>query len=103
MGETAAQNAIVAGNVGNGIGDCIEDTFSVSTPGGPGSPVICGTNTGYHSKFLRICSGAERVILKTVEGFRETYTFVKNNFHPKCLWFHIISSRKIGFRDTNCV
>ena len=52
MGETAAQNAAVAAGAGNAIGDCIEDTFSVSTAGGSGSPVICGTNTGYHSKFL---------------------------------------------------
>lgn len=33
------------------IGKCITDTFSVTVPGGFGSPVICGTNTGYHSKF----------------------------------------------------
>ena len=52
LGETAAQNAAVAAGAGNAIGDCIEDTFSVSTAGGSGSPVICGTNTGYHSKFL---------------------------------------------------
>ena len=52
LGETAAQNAAVAAGAGNAIGDCIEDTFSVSTAGGSGSPVICSTNTGYHSKFL---------------------------------------------------
>ena len=52
LGETVAQNALVNAGVGNGIGDCVEDTFSVSTSAGPGSPVICGTNTGYHSKFL---------------------------------------------------
>merc|ERR1712141_654694 len=30
------------------IGACREDTFSITSVGGMGSPVICGTNTGYH-------------------------------------------------------
>ena len=41
--ETASTN-------GGSIGDCITDTFSVSVPGGVSSPVICGVNTGQHSK-----------------------------------------------------
>ena len=27
---------------------CLTDTFSVTNPGGPAPPVICGTNTGKH-------------------------------------------------------
>jgi len=30
------------------VGQCFIDTFSISSPGGPGSPPICGTNSGYH-------------------------------------------------------
>ncbi len=30
------------------IGDCTMDTFSLTSPGNVGSPVICGFNTGQH-------------------------------------------------------
>ena len=30
------------------IGDCIYDSFTVTTPGSPAPPVICGYNTGQH-------------------------------------------------------
>ena len=43
------------------IGKCITDTFSVTSPGGFGSPVICGTNTGYHSKFHWFCQNTARI------------------------------------------
>ena len=33
------------------VGQCTLDTFSIASPGGPGTPQICGTNSGYHSKF----------------------------------------------------
>ena len=36
--------------LGNEVGDCIEDMMVISAPLANGSPVICGTNTGYHSK-----------------------------------------------------
>ena len=40
----------VAGAPVSAITQCLTDTFSVTgTPGG-NPPVICGTNTGYHSK-----------------------------------------------------
>ena len=29
-------------------GDCIYDTFTVTTPGSTAPPVICGYNTGQH-------------------------------------------------------
>ena len=29
---------------------CLTDVFSVSNPGGPSPPAICGTNTDEHSK-----------------------------------------------------
>jgi len=32
----------------NNIGQCNADSFSVTSPGGQGTPVICGTNTGDH-------------------------------------------------------
>ena len=34
-------------------GRCDEDSFAVSVAGGTSSPVICGTNTGQHSKYQR--------------------------------------------------
>jgi len=33
---------------GAGIGDCLQDTFVMTSSGGASSPVICGTNTGQH-------------------------------------------------------
>jgi hypothetical protein len=30
------------------IGDCLTDTFTVTSPGSPAPPVICGYNTGQH-------------------------------------------------------
>ena len=33
------------------IGQCVDDMFVITSPGTFGSPVICGTNSGYHSKF----------------------------------------------------
>jgi hypothetical protein len=35
-------------SVSQKVGQCFLDTFSVTSPGGPGSPPICGTNSGYH-------------------------------------------------------
>merc|ERR1712223_1577785 len=34
--------------VGSSVGDCVDDTFSVSSGDGIGSPVICGVNSGQH-------------------------------------------------------
>ena len=36
------------------IGQCVDDSFVVSAPGGPGSPLICGSNSGYHSECYQI-------------------------------------------------
>ena len=38
--------------IGAALGDCMTDQFSISSIGTKGSPVICGTNGGYHSKFI---------------------------------------------------
>ena len=32
-------------------GACLTDQMSITTPGGIGSPIICGYNSGQHSKF----------------------------------------------------
>jgi hypothetical protein len=50
----------VAGNVvqaATGIAaslatNCMTDTFTVTGSGGTSPPVICGTNSGYHSKLI---------------------------------------------------
>ena len=31
------------------MGQCLTDTFSVTSPGSPTPPVICGDNNGQHS------------------------------------------------------
>ena len=36
--------------LGQLIGDCVDDQFSISGGLSGGTPTICGTNTGYHSK-----------------------------------------------------
>ena len=45
------QSGQAAATVGTGsaVGDCLTDTFVVSGSG-TSSPVICGTNSGQHSK-----------------------------------------------------
>ena len=48
---------------GGSIGDCMTDQFAITNPGSAGSPVICGPNGGYHSKFLQY-------LLKTVNNLR---------------------------------
>ena len=35
---------------GSALGSCLTDSFHITSPGNIGSPTICGTNTGYHSK-----------------------------------------------------
>ena len=42
--------ANAGGDPALGRGRCNEDSFSVSVAGGTSTPVICGTNTGQHSK-----------------------------------------------------
>ncbi len=34
--------------------NCLTDTFTVTGSGGTTPPVICGTNSGYHSKSITI-------------------------------------------------
>ncbi|TRY72201.1 hypothetical protein TCAL_13281 [Tigriopus californicus] len=46
-GPVVGTTETVASNAG-AIGDCTTDQFSVTAPGGVGSPVICGFNSGQH-------------------------------------------------------
>ena len=39
------------GQVASLATNCLTDTFTVTGSGGTSPPVICGTNTGYHSRF----------------------------------------------------
>ncbi len=47
--------------LGGYIGDCVVDQFAITSTAGAGSPVICGTNTGYHSK-IKLNEVIERVV-----------------------------------------
>ena len=40
--------------LGNSIGDCTVDSFTISSPGNVASPVICGFNTKQHSNSFKI-------------------------------------------------
>lgn len=43
-----AAAAVTNTQTGGAIGDCVSDTFTLTSPGNRGSPVICGINTGQH-------------------------------------------------------
>ncbi|XP_059088780.1 uncharacterized protein LOC131884901 [Tigriopus californicus] len=48
-GPAVGTTSATAGqNQGGAIGDCVTDSFSVTSPGNTASPVICGFNTGQH-------------------------------------------------------
>jgi hypothetical protein len=40
--------------IGGAIGDCLTDQFSITSQGTGGTPIICGFNTGQHSKLNTI-------------------------------------------------
>ena len=48
--EVGGSSALVAGKPINQATQCQTDTFSLTGPAGSVPPVICGTNTGEHSK-----------------------------------------------------
>ena len=33
---------------------CLTDSFSVTSPGGSTNPVLCGVNSGEHSKYIKL-------------------------------------------------
>merc|ERR1712038_72386 len=48
-GTTVSAAATAAGSqIGTALGDCTTDQFSITSPGNQGTPVICGSNGGYH-------------------------------------------------------
>ncbi|XP_059079183.1 uncharacterized protein LOC131877512 isoform X2 [Tigriopus californicus] len=47
-GTTVTKAAGAISTLGGAIGDCTKDSFSVTSPGQSGSPVICGFNSGQH-------------------------------------------------------
>jgi hypothetical protein len=49
LGSIAAASALKIGQTASLATNCQTDTFTVTGSGGYAPPVICGTNTGYHS------------------------------------------------------
>ncbi len=47
------------------IGACQIDTFTILTPGAIGPPIICGTNTGYHSKITNQQCSVQTCVTKS--------------------------------------
>merc|ERR1719273_2324791 len=45
---TTVEGAVTISTLNEAIGDCTTDTFSITGGKNAGTPVICGTNTGYH-------------------------------------------------------
>merc|ERR1712223_2254522 len=44
----SATNTAAGSQIGNAMGDCLTDSFSIISQGTFGTPVICGSNGGYH-------------------------------------------------------
>merc|ERR1712109_291931 len=44
----SATNTAAGSQIGNALGDCLTDQFSITSQGTFGTPVICGSNGGYH-------------------------------------------------------
>ena len=53
------------------IGDCIYDTFTVTSPGGNAPPVICGFNTGQHM-YIPASDLCNSVVIKMDMDFQYT-------------------------------
>jgi hypothetical protein len=53
------------------LGDCIYDTLTVTNPGGPSPPVICGYNTGQHM-FVPASSGCNTINIDIDTGTTTT-------------------------------
>jgi len=50
QGNVVALSALAVGQKASLATNCLTDTFTVTGSGGTTPPVICGTNTGYHSE-----------------------------------------------------
>ncbi|XP_059089974.1 uncharacterized protein LOC131885814 [Tigriopus californicus] len=49
LGTTVSDNTVAASSINGGaIGDCLTDTFLITSPGNVSPPQICGFNTGQH-------------------------------------------------------
>ena len=55
--------SFIGGAAYTSAGQCSVDTFSVTSPGSSGTPVICGTNTGEHSKLHKHLEWSKTVFL----------------------------------------
>ena len=64
-------------------GQCLDDQFAISVPGGQSTNVICGKNTGEHCKYLFVCG----------------YSFLNLNSHFLKEILRI--SNQVGNVDTN--
>eukprot|EP00094_Tigriopus_californicus_P013150 TCALIF_12717-PA protein Name:"Protein of unknown function" AED:0.00 eAED:0.00 QI:40/1/1/1/0.14/0.25/8/0/189 len=53
-GPTVGTASTLGNTNGGSIGDCTEDSFSLTSPGNIGSPLICGVNTGQHSELVTL-------------------------------------------------
>lgn len=60
-GSIVIDSAQKIGQVASLATNCLTDTFTVTGSGGTSPPVICGTNTGYHSRFY---SNVNKITLK---------------------------------------
>jgi len=99
----------------NAIGNCLDDTFSITGVGAsPGSPIICGTNTGHHMIMdsngqgchnINIMLGAGSTVNRrwTINVVQHTCSFGTSTLlaestagPPGCLQYHTTAAGRIS-------
>ena len=95
-------------NAGSDVGDCATDTFSITSPGGVGSPVICGYNTGQHSETLltwfvpsidRHCTAISVSVVMDASSVCHKATFALGSTSTQRSWDILVTQYECG--DTN--
>lgn len=80
-GPSAGTTGTAASTNGNAVGDCLTDSFVALSPGGTASPVICGTNTGQHSKTKHMQQSFDWSWFRCIQALAyQTYEPIALNF-----------------------
>ncbi len=82
--ESGGSVATAAGKKVSTATQCQTDTFSLTGPSGSVPPVICGTNTGEHSKFKLTYS--ETWLKRTAWGQPNVLAITRILYNQGCLW-----------------
>ena len=67
------------------IGDCIYDSMTITTPGSPAPPVICGYNTGQHM-WVEASESCNRIVFSLGLGRQTTSPrYLYQTLHAKSM------------------